>query len=224
MEPGAGSRSRGLVRAAWAATALAALVVLLLGLSTRASWHPLIDVDIAVSDELVVPGRGTEVDLLRVLTEWGGAIGRLLVLGPLAGWLAWQRRWRLVAFVIIGGGLVGLFNLLLKAIFNRPRPSYPGTIQVQESSIPSGHSAGAAAVTTVLVLVFWPVLSRGGRGALLLFTAGAAAIVGYTRIALGVHYVSDVVAGWCVGAGWVLVVAVVLRVWPGQPGTLGSER
>jgi membrane-associated phospholipid phosphatase len=63
-------------------------------------------------------------------------------------------------------------------------------------------------------LVFWPLLSRAWRGVLFALAAIAVVAVGYSRVALGVHYTSDVVAGWCVGVGWVLVVAVLLRVWP----------
>jgi undecaprenyl-diphosphatase len=55
-----------------------------------------------------------------------------------------------------------------------------------------------AATATVLSLVFWPVLSRTGRWVLVMLAVVAAAVIGYTRIALGVHFVSDVVAGWCV--------------------------
>jgi len=209
---------RGRVRGAWVAVALTVVVVLPLGLLTIAQWEPLIEVDTAVSDELVVPGRGTDVDALRFFTEAGGGAVRVAVLAPLAGWLAWQRRWRLVLLVVAGGALVGGLNELLKEIFDRPRPSYEGTVGAAGFSYPSGHASGTAATATVLILVFWPILSRTGRWVLVMLAVVAAAVVGYTRIALGVHFVSDVVAGWCVGVAWVLLLAAVLEVWPRQRG------
>jgi membrane-associated phospholipid phosphatase len=210
----------GAHRAAWVGVALGVLVIIPLGLLIQASWGPLIAVDVAVGDELIMPGSGTEVDVLRLLTNVGGSTVRLVVLAPLAGWLAWQRRWRLVGFVVAGGALIGGITELLKLIFDRPRPSYDGTIGAIGFSYPSGHASGVAAMATVLVVVFWPVISPAWRWVLVAVASTATVVVGYTRVALGVHFASDVVAGWCVGIAWVLLLAVVLRVWPGQPGAL----
>jgi|SRR5215207_1760050 len=216
-------KSRGSVRAAWIAAALTAVVVIPLGLLAGTDWEPLIEVDMAVGDELVVPGRGTDVGVLRFLTELGGAAVRLAVLVALAGWLAWRRRWRLVAFVVASGALVGPLNELLKASYNRPRPPYD-TVDTSGFSYPSGHAAGAAATATVLVVVFWPVLSRPWRLLLLGLAITVVTVVGYTRVALGAHFASDVVAGWCVGVAWAVLLAVVLHVWPGQPAALSAPR
>jgi membrane-associated phospholipid phosphatase len=214
------SGPRGRVRAAWVAAALAAVVVLPLGLLISAGWEPLIGVDVAISDELVVPCRDDEGDVLRVLTGGGNAAIRVLVLAPLAGWLAWQHKWRLLVLVVAGGALVGAVNELLKSIFDRPRPSYDGNIEANGYSYPSGHASGTAAMVTVLVLVFWPVVSRAWRWVFVALAIAAAVVVGYTRVALGVHFTSDVVGGWCLGIAWVLLLAVVLRVWPGLPDAL----
>ena len=217
MEP---QESRGRVQAAWVAAALAVLVVLPLGLLIGTEWEPLIDADAAVSDDLVVSGGGTDVDVLRFLTGAGGAAVRVAVLAPVAGWLAWQRKWRLVVLVVAGGALIGWLTELLKSIFDRARPSYDWPIEASGYSYPSGHASGAAAMATVLVLVFWPVVPRAWRWVLVVLAVAVVAMVGFTRVALGVHYASDVVAGWCVGVAWVLLLAVVLRVWPAQPGAL----
>jgi membrane-associated phospholipid phosphatase len=118
------------------------------------------------------------------------------------------------------GELVGPLNLLLKAIFDRARPSYDGTIAMGGFSYPSGHAASAAALGTILLLVFWPVLSRAGRLVLVVLMIVGVAVVGYTRVALGANFLSDVVAGWSVGIAVILLLAVMLRVWPGQPDAL----
>jgi undecaprenyl-diphosphatase len=196
------------------------VVVIPLGLLAHTGWAPVIEVDQAISDELVVSGRGIGVDILGVLTAGGLPMARLLVLGPLSVWLVWRQWWRLFWLVVVGGALVGPLNHVLKVIFDRPRPDYDGTIEMDGLSYPSGHAAGAAAVATILLVVFWPLLSRAGRLRLVVLAIVGAAVVGYTRVALGAHFASDVLAGWCVGIAWILVLAVVLRVWLAQPDTL----
>jgi membrane-associated phospholipid phosphatase len=206
------------------AAVLGVVVVIPLGLLARIGWPPVIGVDQAVSDVLVVPGHGIGVDILGVLTAGGLPMARLLVLGPLSVWLAWRQWWRLFWLVVVGGALVGPLNHVLKVIFDRPRPDYDGTIEMDGLSYPSGHAAGAAAVATILLVVFWPLLSRAGRLRLVVLAIVGAAVVGYTRVALGAHFASDVVAGWCVGITWILLLAVVLRVWLGQPDTSPGYR
>lgn len=197
------------------------MVVAPLGLLlTSVDWDPLVDADAAFSAELVESGRDGDVDVLRALTAIGGAPVRAAVLAPVAAWLAWRRRWRLVVFVVAGGALVGAVNELLKRVFDRPRPAFDAAVDASGFSYPSGHASGTAATATVLVLVFWPVLTRAGRCVSIVLAVVAAAVVGYSRVALGVHFGTDVVAGWCVGVAWVLLLAVALRVWPGQPAAL----
>jgi membrane-associated phospholipid phosphatase len=203
---------------------LAILVVIPLGLLAQAGWEPLIAADAEISDQLVMPGRGTDVDALRFLTAAGSATVRVAVLAPLAIWLAWQRQWQLVAFVAASGALIGGMNQILKSIFDRPRPSYDGTIDASGYSFPSGHAAGIASAVMVLVVVFWPILSWPWRRITIVLAIGLAFVVGYTRVALGVHFASDVIAGWCVGVASVLLLTVVLQVWPGQPGALPGRR
>jgi membrane-associated phospholipid phosphatase len=203
---------------------MAVLVVIPLGFLAQSGWEPLITADVAVSEELVVAGRGSDVDFLRFVTAAGSSAFRVLLLVPPVAWLAWRRQWRLVVLVVAGGALIGGVNEQLKVIFDRPRPSYEGAIGASGLSYPSGHAAGIAAMATVFVVVFWPLLSRSGRQLVVVLAIGIVAGVGYTRVALGVHFTSDVIAGWCVGVAWVLLLAVVLRVWPGQPGALPARR
>lgn len=210
----------GARRALWIAAGLAVLVVLPLGLAVRAGWTPLLDIDRAVSDELVVTGRGTDVDVLRVLTAAGLLIARVIVLLPLVVWLAVRQRWQLVGFLVVAGIGVSPVNRLLKDVFDRRRPSYEGALEVGGLSFPSGHSSGAAALAALLVLLAWPILVGVWRRIWVVLAVVGMAVVGFTRIALGAHFLSDVVAGLSFGLAWVLVLAVLLDVWPGQPGAL----
>lgn len=217
-------RPEGARRGLWVAAALMLLVVVPLGLAVRAGWTPLLDLDRAVSDALVVPGRGTDVDILRVLTAAGLVVARAVVVLPLVMWLGRQRRWQLVTFLVVAGLGVSPLNYLLKVVFDRARPVYDGAIEVGGLSFPSGHSSGAAALGAMLVVLVWPMLASGWRQVWLALAVLGVVIIGFTRIALGAHFLSDVVAGWSFGTAWVLVLAVVLGVWPGQLGALPSRR
>lgn len=111
-----------------------------------------------------------------------------------------------------------LLNLLLKIAFQRDRPGGGTVERASEYAFPSGHTMSAAAFATALAFIAWPTRYRWP------VLAGAAAFalaMGLSRVYLGVHWPSDVAAGWAMG----LVVAVAVRavVWrpPGaqRPGT-----
>ena len=97
-----------------------------------------------------------------------------------------------------------------KALFGRPRPDlWMPLIPEPTLSFPSGHATTAMAVASALMILAWPTKWRW------LSVAGGAAFtlcVGLSRIYLGVHYPSDVVAGWCVGTIWVVGVQTILHV------------
>ncbi|WP_201983274.1 phosphatase PAP2 family protein [Hymenobacter rubidus] len=99
----------------------------------------------------------------------------------------------------VGGAM--LLNLLVKVLFARPRPALWLSIKPAfYYSFPSGHAMGAAAVATALGFLLWQ-----HRGHWLAWAAGPlfALGVGWSRMYLGVHFPSDVLAGWTGAVGWV---------------------
>lgn len=123
-----------------------------------------------------------------------------------AGYLAVIGRWRELAFLaaaLLGGiELSGLF----KELFARARPDVvPHLARETSSSFPSGHATySAIAYVTFAIMLARLVPNAAARA----YIAGAAAVVvlmvGFSRVYLGVHYPSDVLAGWCLGTGWAL--------------------
>jgi undecaprenyl-diphosphatase len=140
------------------------------------------------------------------------ALGSFAVLGVLSVAaivyliLIRKRETAVMAFIAIGGGV--LMSLLLKDFFDRPRPDLvPHATRVYTKSFPSGHSM----LSAVTYLTLGAVLARVQTRRLLkvyvlvlaLFGAG---LVGVSRVYLGVHWPSDVLAGWAAGSVWALAV------------------
>jgi undecaprenyl-diphosphatase len=115
----------------------------------------------------------------------------------------------LVGISVFGGWLLGN---LLKLVYARPRPDLvPPSVDVFSSSFPSGH----ATLSAVTYLALGALLAElhSSRAAKLYFLGLAVLItvaVGLTRVYLGVHYPSDVLAGWCAGAGWAVLCRTLM--------------
>lgn len=116
-----------------------------------------------------------------------------------------------VAGAILSGGLVGV---ALKSLFERPRPDIVAhLVDVSTTSFPSGHATNSA----VVFLTLGALLARTQEDRAVRLYLMAAAIlltlvVGSSRVYLGVHWPSDVAAGWCVGAAWATLCAAVARI------------
>jgi undecaprenyl-diphosphatase len=111
---------------------------------------------------------------------------------------------------ITSGAIVGI---VLKALFSRPRPDFvPHLSQAFSSSFPSGHSLTAAVVYLTLGALVASVVSNVWLKAYLLAVGVMITIaVGGTRVYLGVHYPTDVLAGWLAGLVWALLCWLVAR-------------
>jgi membrane-associated phospholipid phosphatase len=121
----------------------------------------------------------------------------VLITGGLAGWGTRRQAW---FFGLSVGGAMAL-NVVVKALFARPRPALWLSLKPAfYYSFPSGHAMGAAAVATALGFLLWRHRSHW-----LAWTLGPlfALAVGWSRVYLGVHFPSDVLAGWTGAVGWV---------------------
>lgn len=117
--------------------------------------------------------------------------------------LAMRRRFRAGAFAALALAGSGLLNLAAKHVIARPRPSLWTSIASETTySFPSGHAMGAATLAAVCVVLAWRTRYRALVLAVGLTFAGA---VGASRVYLGVHYPSDILAGWCAATAWVFI-------------------
>jgi len=131
----------------------------------------------------------------------------------LAGALAWQRDWYWLLRVglVVPGGIV--LNSLLKQAYQRARPSFDDPLlSLTTFSFPSGHTAGAVLFYGMLAAVVMSRLDgRGARAACILLVVLLVALVGFSRMYLGVHYLSDVVAAACASLAWMAFCLVAVH-------------
>ncbi len=137
-----------------------------------------------------------------------------------AGWLALRGQRRLalwVAVTVLGSGLV---DTVLKDTVRRARPALPDPVaQAAGYSFPSGHALGTIVVFGVALLLVLPLLrTAAARLVAWVITVAGVLLVGFSRVGLGVHYVSDVLAGWLVGVGWLAVTVAVFESWRRSQG------
>jgi len=142
-----------------------------------------------------------------VLTELHGTAG-VLSLAAVCAACMWRTRWQPMWPLLVAsvpGGL--LLNTAVKQAVQRARPEWGYAYETIASySFPSGHTAGASVFYGFVVLLLWPSLrSPLARAALLVGGVAMVLLVASSRIALGVHYLSDCIAAACEAAVWLAV-------------------
>jgi undecaprenyl-diphosphatase len=154
--------------------------------------------------------------LAREITTLGSPWFLMLLVVGSAGVLAAARLWRMACFLVMATVAGALFNTVLKEIFARARPDLVShEVIVSNASFPSGHAFGAAMIyLTLAALLSRRIQQPAARGLLLILAIGVTAAVGLSRIALGVHWPSDVLAGWAAGAAWALACWMIVD-WTG---------
>jgi undecaprenyl-diphosphatase len=144
---------------------------------------------------------------VRDLTALGSTIVVSLVVVAVLGFLLIVRAYR-TASLVVGSTLGGqLLCLALKRYFARPRPSLVSVLtRVQLTSFPSGHSMVAVVVYLTLGAILAGTVRQTRPKLYILGVAMLLAVlVGTSRIYLGVHYPTDVLAGWCAGLSWAIL-------------------
>jgi undecaprenyl-diphosphatase len=149
----------------------------------------------------------------RDLTALGGVAVLTLLSLAVIGYLLLLRRPRAAALVVssVLGALA--LSMVLKALFGRPRPELvPHLSYVVTSSFPSGHAMLAAAVFLTLGALLARLQQRlMVKAYILLWAVILTLLVGVSRVYVGVHWPSDVLAGWAAGATWASLCWVVAR-------------
>jgi undecaprenyl-diphosphatase len=131
--------------------------------------------------------------------------------------VVWRcRSWLPVVLAVAGVSGIALVIVIAKALVIRNRPHISFAVLAEDGySFPSGHAAGASAIAlfSAWMLTRWLITAWTGRVIAWTVVIGLAVVVGFSRVYLGVHYVSDVVAGWLLGMAWAGIVMLVGSWW-----------
>lgn len=153
---------------------------------------------------------GPKLDsLMSAITQLGGVLF-VPIATALGALLLWAKRRKVQAIKLaLGVGGATVINLFLKNYFERQRPQLWDRLIVEHTfAFPSGHAMASGALAASIVLILWKTKYR--KIAVILGSIYVA-VIGFSRLYLGVHYPSDIIAGWCVSVAWVLLVALLFN-------------
>jgi undecaprenyl-diphosphatase len=203
----------------------AALVFTILLLLVRLQWRPLESVDHGAAARInaLVAGHPALVSVVKAVTFLGSDGVLWTIIGVSAVFLAFRRRWRLVGYLLVTGAGALVLDPILKDLVGRLRPVVAHPIaHGGGNSFPSGHSLGSIVCYGAVFLVFLPAARGRWRTVFTAVIVTLVALIGISRILLGVHYLSDVLGGWTLGITWLGLTAFAFeltRQAEGQPIT-----
>jgi len=153
------------------------------------------------------------VSVLRGITEFGSSEWIAIVLSLAVLFFVFKRWWPslITMVVVVPGGM--LLNEWIKILVHRHRPFVDGWfVDWSGYSFASGHTIGATLLYGQLALLIIPVIkSRRGRALIFCVAGFVVVMVGFSRVALGAHYFTDVVAGMLLGTSWLTLCTAAAR-------------
>lgn len=202
---------------------LAALAALLLAvpfglllLLVADHWSPLQRLDLRLDRSLnrFAFAHPTYVSFLKLVSDVGSPAAFEIVAALVAVLLLVRRRPRMagwLALTVFGGGLLSTF---VKGAVGRSRPLLPHPVaHAASASFPSGHALGSLVGVGALLLVGLPHVHRSVRLPLIGLGAAVVLLIGFSRLGIGVHYLSDVLGGYVLGAGWLAATTAAFAAW-----------
>ncbi|MDT4922681.1 MAG: hypothetical protein QOG01_394 [Pseudonocardiales bacterium] len=194
---------------------------------------PLLRVDRGVANDvhLWVLRRGPGlIRTVKALSVLGGPPFLTLLVVLAGGYALWRGRRRLAVFLVVTAAGGSVIDTVVKNVVNRPRPNLPHPIaHAFGKSFPSGHAMSSTVVYGALLLALLPAVPRPRRRLAIAAPVLLVLAIAASRIALGVHYLSDVLGGLVLGLAWLTASVAAFRIWrtdrgrPPAPVTEGVE-
>jgi membrane-associated phospholipid phosphatase len=191
----------------------------LLAVLAAGDWAPLHRVDQGVAEALhsAVIGHPAVIRAMLIWSDVFDPNSLRVAAAVLVIWLVRRRARRMALWVTTTMAVGGLLGVLLKLLVGRNRPDLLDPVaRAAGYSFPSGHALNVALAAGVFLLVFLPLTARWRP---LLWAAAiiVTAVTGLCRMALGVHWTSDVLAGWILGAAVVAATSAAFVTWRDHP-------
>ncbi len=204
--------------------ALAFLVVaipfgLLLEQVVRNGWLVRVDTSAARNLHGWVRRSPGAVRALKMISLLGEPVLFYVIVAIAALWVWRHHGTRLALFLVVTTALGGLLDTSVKLAVNRSRPSLVDPVATaMGKSFPSGHAMGSTVVYGALLLVFLPLIPRRRRLVVVMAAVMVVLAIGFSRLALGVHYISDVLGGYVLGLAWLTASAAAFSIWRVERG------
>lgn len=190
-------------------------------------WAPVI-VFIQLADEILeaepIPADTTILEAIRslsspvmdivflVFTTIGNVEALIPITLLIVAYLLYKKQRRNALIVTFGLGGAAAANVVLKLIFQRDRPELWDRLIVESGySFPSGHAMATSALIFALIVILW---NTRWRLVAILFGGFLMVMIGLSRMYFGVHYATDIIAGWSLSLAWVLLVALIVKGVP----------
>lgn len=192
-------------------------------------WAPLREADAGARDGMhrYAVQSTALVRAMQVVSTLGGTLAWLVVALAVTAYLLHRGLRRIALFVVVTMLGSSLLNTAVKTLVHRSRPVLPEPVaHANGLSFPSGHAQASVVGYAVLLLVFLPVLHGVWRRVAITVAVVMVLLTGFARITLGVHYLSDVLAGYVLGAAWVVAMTAAFSAWRqdrGKPAVQPSE-
>lgn len=196
-----------------------AACLLFLHLAMAAPQGAYLDLERAIMYGLRQPGTDVPAgpswipEAIRDITALGSAMVIILLTLVIIGYLLLMRRFTTVVLLIVATAGGQAVNFALKHHFRRERPEAAlHLVEIRSPSFPSGHSMAASIFYLTTGALLTQAARRRREKIYLLWSAlTLTALIGLSRIYLGVHYPTDVLAGWCAGFAWAILCWAVAR-------------
>jgi undecaprenyl-diphosphatase len=192
---------------------LAGAIIFAIIAASVATNAAILKQDLQVSVFLHTHNNAVFVGFLYAITQMHSPVG-MSIIATLFGIYLWHvghRHWTLSLAVALGGGM--LINTALKFAFHRDRPVWEDPLlTLSSASFPSGHTAGATLFYGFLAAyMVWNTPEAWRRAIVVAGCTLMVALVGFSRIYLGAHYLSDVLAAVSMSIVWLVIVLIAVR-------------
>ncbi|MGF6970738.1 magnesium-transporting ATPase (P-type)/membrane-associated phospholipid phosphatase [Paraburkholderia sp. WC7.3g] len=174
---------------------------------------PLVQFDLVVYRYLQDVRLPSLDSVMVAISELGDAAVILPVVLAVLAWFIWRRLWQSAIYWLAAIGGAGIIVKLLKLALHRPRPN-PYSVGAESFSFPSSHATLSVVAYGFLAFLLCHDQRHRARTAIVVAAAIGIALIASSRLYLGVHWVSDVLAGMSLGLAWIAVLAIAygLRV------------
>src|SRR5215211_5268970 len=175
---------------------------------------PLLQWDVPLSKQMRAEAVNEPPRIIELLT-FGFFVGKELlqvIVVILSVYFLYKRYWSELAMLLIGSGGGALIWYFLIGIFNRPRPTEQLGIVVTDPSFPSGHTISSMICYGLLAYLLVPKMpSLFWKWVIVIATVMTMAFIGFSRMFLGGHYLTDIVAGYGLGLAWAALVFTLIE-------------